>query len=112
MIRPEFIDRLKAQVDIVTLIRQYIELDKRGSAYKGKCPFHNENSASFSVNPTRQSYKCFGCGAGGDAIKFVMEHQKQTYPEAIQTIANHLNLTVEYDTPARPKSRFSGQHLR
>ena len=112
MIKNEFIERLRNTVDIVTVVGALIEIKKAGSNYKACCPFHNENSPSFNVSPSRQSYKCFGCGAGGDAIKFVMTHKRLSYPEAISYLADQFNLTVEYDTPDRPKSRFYGIKLR
>jgi DNA primase len=68
----EFIDELKENVDIVDLISDYLELKKTGNRYKGLCPFHSEKTPSFFVNPDNNFYHCFGCGAGGDSINFVM----------------------------------------
>ncbi|KIM10131.1 MAG: hypothetical protein KU37_11620 [Sulfuricurvum sp. PC08-66] len=97
MIKQSSIDALKARLDIVDVITDYIELKKSGSNYKAVCPFHDEKSASFSVSPARQMYHCFGCKASGDAVKFVMDHQQLTYPEALERLAKHANFTLEYE---------------
>lgn len=112
MIKADFIDRLKEAADIVQIISDLIAIKKAGSQYKGCCPFHNENSPSFNINPVRQRFKCFGCGKSGNAIDFVMAFKNLTYPEAIHYVADQSKLIVEYDTPTRPKSRFSGLKLR
>ena len=74
MIRAESIESLKAIVQIVDVISQYVELHKTGSNYKGLCPFHTEKTPSFVVEPNKGLFYCFGCQKGGDAIKFVMEY--------------------------------------
>ncbi len=89
------IEEIRARVDIVELIRERIEIKKAGSTFKGRCPFHNEKTPSFTVNPTRQTYKCFGCGAGGDAFKFVMEHDGLTFIEAIRRLADRVGVIIE-----------------
>jgi len=83
MIDPSSIEALKQSIDIVDVIGNYLELKKAGANYKCNCPFHGEKTPSFNVNPQRQIYHCFGCGVGGDAIKFVMEYEKLSFPEAI-----------------------------
>ncbi len=90
------IESLKATLDIVDVVGNYVELKKAGSSYKGNCPFHDEKTPSFVVSPSRQFYHCFGCGAGGDAIKFVMEIEKLTYPEAIEKLASMYNISLRY----------------
>jgi len=96
MIDNNSIEQLKQIVDIVDVVGNYVELKKSGSTYKGLCPFHDEKTPSFIVSPAKQFYKCFGCGAGGDAIKFLMEYEKLSYPEAIEKLANQYNFTLRY----------------
>ncbi|MEF3191748.1 MAG: DNA primase [Campylobacterales bacterium] len=107
MIRRESIEGLKARLDIVDVIGSYIELKRSGATYKARCPFHEEKTPSFVVTPSRQMYHCFGCGAGGDAIKFVMEIEKLSYPEAIEKLARQYNYTLHYDqTPQKTKPKI------
>ena len=96
MINQDSIEALKARLDIVDVIGSYLELRKTGSNYKAPCPFHGEKTASFVVSPSKQIYHCFGSGAGGDAIKFVMEHEKLNYPEAIEKLASSYNFALSY----------------
>ena len=97
MISKTSIENLKNQIDIVDIVSSYIELKKSGANFKACCPFHSEDTASFTVSPTKQIYHCFGCSNGGDAIKFVMEYEKLSYPEAIEKIAALTNFNLEYD---------------
>ena len=97
MISKTSIENLKNQIDIVDIVSSYIELKKSGTSFKACCPFHGEDTPSFTVSPTKQIYHCFGCSNGGDAIKFVMEYEKLTYPEAIEKIAALTNFNLEYD---------------
>ena len=69
----DIIEEVRMKNDIVDVVSQYVKLNKRGSTYFGLCPFHNEKTPSFSVTPAKQMYYCFGCGAGGNVITFVME---------------------------------------
>ena len=96
MIDNNSIEQLKQTIDIVDVVGNYVELKKNGSNFKGLCPFHDEKTPSFIVSPSKQFYKCFGCGAGGDAIKFVMEYEKLSYPEAIEKLASQYNFTLRY----------------
>ncbi len=96
MIDNNSIEQLKQLVDIVDVVGNYVELKKNGANYKGLCPFHDEKTPSFIVSPSRQSFKCFGCGIGGDAIKFLMEYEKLSYPEAIEKLAHQYNFTLRY----------------
>jgi DNA primase len=96
MIDPASIESLKQSLDIVDVIGNYIELKKAGANYKANCPFHGEKTPSFNVSPARQIYHCFGCGAGGDAIRFVMEFEKLSYPEAIEKLASLYNFSLRY----------------
>ncbi len=105
MITQDSIDALKARLDIVDVVGSYIELKRAGSSFKAPCPFHEEKSPSFMVNPARGSYHCFGCGVHGDAIKFVMEYEKLNYPEAIEKLAASLNFTLHYTDDKKPQKR-------
>jgi len=96
MIDNASIESLKNSIDIVDVIGNYVELKKAGANYKANCPFHGEKTPSFVVSPSKQIYHCFGCGAGGDAIKFVMELEKLNYPEAIEKLASMYNFSLRY----------------
>ncbi|EDM23859.1 DNA primase [Caminibacter mediatlanticus TB-2] len=96
MISKESIENLKSIIDIVDVISNYIELKKTGSNYKALCPFHSEKTPSFVVSPAKQIYHCFGCGASGDAIKFIMEIEKLSYKEAIEKLATMYNFKLTY----------------
>ncbi|MFW5686884.1 MAG: CHC2 zinc finger domain-containing protein, partial [Halanaerobium sp.] len=90
----EFIDDLKENVDIVDLVSDYIELKKSGNRYKGLCPFHSEKTPSFFVNPDNNFYHCFGCGAGGDSINFVMEIENLTFVESVKMLAERSGMEL------------------
>jgi len=96
LIDPSSIENLKNQLDIVDVIGNYIELQKAGANYKAICPFHDEKTPSFVVSPSKQIYHCFGCGASGDTIQFVMEYEKLSYPEAVEKLAREYNFTLNY----------------
>lgn len=96
MIAQTSIEALRTQLDVVDVISNYIELKKSGANFKAPCPFHSEDSPSFVVSPQKQIYHCFGCGVGGDSIKFVMEYEKLNYPEAIEKLAEQNNFRLEY----------------
>lgn len=104
MIRTESIESLKAIVQIVDVISQYVELHKAGSNYKGLCPFHTEKTPSFVVEPNKGLFYCFGCQKGGDAIKFVMEYEHLEYKDAIEKIAAFYNFALEYSKTQAPQS--------
>jgi len=96
MIDNASIESLKNSIDIVDVIGSFIELRKAGANYKANCPFHGEKTPSFVVSPTKQIYHCFGCGVGGDSIKFVMELEKLSYPESIEKLASMHNFSLTY----------------
>jgi DNA primase len=96
MIAKESIENLKSLIDIVDVVGNYVQLKKAGSNYKALCPFHAEKTPSFVVSPAKQIYHCFGCGASGDAIKFVMEIEKLSYKEAIEKLASMYNFKLTY----------------
>ena len=89
-----FIDDLKAQTDIVAVINDVVPLKKTGGTWKGLCPFHQEKTPSFNVNKDKGFFKCFGCGAGGDVMKFVELQQKLSFPEAVRYLAGRAGMTV------------------
>ena len=94
MIPQSFISDLLARVDVVEVVGRYVQLKKAGANFQGLCPFHGEKSPSFSVSPTKQFYHCFGCGAHGTAIGFLMEHQSLGYVDAIRELARQQGLEV------------------
>lgn len=90
------LNRLRDAVDIVDLVNGYTDLRRNGSQYMGRCPFHEDNSPSFSVNPSEKLYHCFGCGVGGDVFNFVMEKEGLDFANAIEWLADHYNVELEY----------------
>ena len=107
MISQDSIEGLKARLDVLDVISNYIEVKKAGANFKAVCPFHDEKSPSFVISPQKQIYHCFGCGAGGDAIKFVMEYEKLNYPEAIERLADQNNYTLHYTDNKNPQKKRS-----
>ncbi|HLP16833.1 MAG TPA: DNA primase [Bacteroidota bacterium] len=116
----EKIEEVRNATDIVDYIGRYVKLKKRGKSYLGVCPFHNEKTPSFNVSSDKQMYYCFGCHRGGDVIKFAMEWDKITYPEAIEMLAERAGIhmpTTERETAAVNESellhnacRFAGRY--
>ncbi len=98
MITKNSIENLKSHLEVVDVISQFIELKKTGANFKACCPFHGEETPSFVVSPAKQIYHCFGCGIGGDSIKFVMEYEKLSYPETLEKLASMYNVPLEYDS--------------
>ncbi len=90
----EIIDEVRLQNDIVEVISQYVPLKQKGSSYFGLCPFHNEKTASFSVNSDKQFYYCFGCGAAGNVFSFLMEMENLEFPEAMKKLAERAHITL------------------
>lgn len=93
------IDRIKQAADIVEVVGDFVSLKKRGSNYIACCPFHNEKTPSFNVNPARQIYKCFGCGKAGDAVRFVMDVENIGYGEALRFLAKKYGIEIEEQAP-------------
>ena len=104
-----FAERVKQQADIVRVIGEYVRLKKSGANFTGLCPFHQEKTPSFAVHPVKQIYHCFGCGAGGDVFKFVMEMDKSTFPEAIRTVAEKCGIAVPKPRERSPEERRENQ---
>jgi DNA primase len=104
-----FAERVKQQADIVRVIGEYVRLKKSGANFTGLCPFHQEKTPSFAVHPVKQIYHCFGCGAGGDVFKFVMEMEKSTFPEAIRTVAEKCGIAIPKPRERSPEERRENQ---
>ncbi|WP_418982899.1 DNA primase [Alistipes sp.] len=94
MIDRETVDRIYAAANIVDIIGEYVTLRRKGVNYQACCPFHNEKTPSFVVSPSKGVYKCFGCGKGGNAVTFLMEHENVTYPEALKMVAKRYGIEV------------------
>lgn len=109
-IKEECIARIKDSTDIVELLGRYLQLRRSGNGWTACCPFHNEKTPSFHVNPARQIFKCFGCGVGGDAVKFLMMYENLDYPTALRRIADMNGIAVieEEENPEMARRR----HLR
>jgi DNA primase len=95
LITRDTIRKIIDTAQIVEVVGDFVNLKKSGSIYKGNCPFHQEKTPSFVVNPNKNIFKCFGCGKGGDAINFIMEHEKFSYPEALKFLANKYQIEIE-----------------
>lgn len=106
-----FIESLLARADVVQVVNQRVPLKKAGSNYKACCPFHDEKTPSFNVSQTKQFYHCFGCGASGDALKFLMEYDGLTFVEAVETLAAQYGMQVprEQLSPKQEKVRQQKQ---
>ena len=103
----DFVDQLIANSDIVEVIGKFVPLQKKGQEYMACCPFHEEKTPSFSVIPRKQFYYCFGCGAGGSVVKFLMEYRKMDFVEAIETLAQFAGVEVPRESGA---PRDDGRH--
>lgn len=101
----ETVAAVKQQADIVQIVGEKVSLAPSGANFKGLCPFHSEKSPSFMVNPQRGMYHCFGCGAGGSVIDFLMAYENITFPEAVTTLAQRLGIALEQGAPSAPASR-------
>lgn len=90
----ELVEEVRSANDIVDVISGYVRLQKKGSTYFGLCPFHNEKTPSFSVSPGKQMYYCFGCGAGGNVLTFLMQYENYTFPEAMEALADRAGIEL------------------
>ena len=88
------VDEIKSRCNIVDVIGRVVPLKRAGSNYKGRCPFHNEKSPSFSVSRQKQMYYCFGCGAGGNVFTFLMEYENYTFVEALKYLADRAGVEL------------------
>jgi len=108
LISKETIQQIQSRIDIVDIISTFVKLKKRGTNYLGNCPFHNEKSPSFTVSPSKEIYKCFGCGKSGNSISFVMDHEKYSYVEALRWLAAKYNVDIE-ETETSPEFKILQQ---
>lgn len=104
MIKHEDIVQILEAAQIADVVGAFVPLKKRGANYIGLCPFHNEKTPSFNVNPARGIFKCFGCGEGGDSVAFLMKHEHYTYPEALRWLAERYHIHIE-ETEATPEEK-------
>ena len=95
MITQNTIQQILSRLDIVEVVGSFVKLKKRGANYLGNCPFHNERTPSFTVSPSKEIFKCFGCGKSGNTVSFIMEHEKFSYVEALRWLANRYNVEIE-----------------
>ncbi len=103
----DIIERINDTADILEVVAQYVDLKKRGRNYFGLCPFHHEKTASFSVAPEKNIYHCFGCGAGGSTINFLMEYEKISFVEAVQKLGARYGIEVELEQDGSSREFFS-----
>ena len=108
VISKDTIQQITSRIQIVEVVGEFVKLKKRGTNYLGVCPFHNEKSPSFTVSPSKEIYKCFGCGKSGNAISFIMEHEKLSYVEALKWLAAKYDVTVE-ETETSPEYKAQQQ---
>ena len=108
MIPNDFIAHLLSRVDVVEVIDRLVPLKKAGQNYQACCPFHKEKSPSFSVSPTKQFYHCFGCGAHGSAITFLMEYAGKSFPDSVEELAQNIGLTVPSDNTRQADPQAGG----
>ena len=95
MISQNTIQQILSRIDIIDVVGGFVKLKKRGSNYLGLCPFHNERTPSFTVSPSKEIYKCFGCGKSGNTISFLMEHEKYSYVDSLRWLANRYGIEIE-----------------
>ena len=108
MISQNTIQQILSRIDIVEIVGGFIKLKKRGANYLGLCPFHGEKTPSFTVSPSKEIYKCFGCGRSGNTISFLMEHEKYSYAESLRWLANKYNVDIE-ETETSPEYKQQQQ---
>jgi len=113
-IKDESVERVKAAMEIVPLVEETVRLRKSGGGYTGLCPFHQERTPSFTVSPARGTFKCFGCGEGGDAITFVMKMENVDFVDAIELLARRFGVELEYEesSPEHDRKRARDERLR
>ena len=104
-----FIAELNDRADIVELVGRFVPLKKAGANFQGLCPFHDEKSPSFSVSPAKQFYHCFGCGAHGNALRFLMEYQGLGFIAAVKELAGQLGMQVPEDTRSQEERERDAQ---
>ena len=113
MISQNTIQQILGRLDIIEVIGGFVKLKKRGANYLGLCPFHNEKTPSFTVSPTKEIYKCFGCGRSGNTISFLMEHEKYSYVESLKWLANKYGIEIEetFQTDEQRQTQLAADSL-
>jgi DNA primase len=113
LISQNTIQQILARLDIIDVIGGFVKLKKRGANYLGLCPFHNEKTPSFTVSATKELYKCFGCGKAGNAVSFLMEHEKYSYADALRWLANKYGIEIEetFQTDEQRQSQLAADSL-
>ncbi|HEX6916195.1 MAG TPA: CHC2 zinc finger domain-containing protein, partial [Chitinophagaceae bacterium] len=113
MISQETIQQITSRIDIIDVVGEFVRLKRRGANYLGLCPFHNEKTPSFTVSPSKEIYKCFGCGKSGNTISFLMEAEKYSYVEALKWLANRYGIEVEetYSSPEVRQQQLTADSL-
>ena len=106
MISQHTIQQITNRIDIIDVVGEFVKLKKRGTNYIGLCPFHNEKGPSFTVSPSKEIYKCFGCGKSGNTITFLMEHEKYSYVEALRWLAARYHIEVEETETSAEQKQF------
>ena len=109
--KPETVERVKEAADIVEIVSAYTDLRRTGERHMGLCPFHEERTPSFSVDPREKLYHCFGCGVGGDVIKFVEEKEGLAFPEAVEALGDATGWRSSERRPPRPSAESSSHSL-
>ena len=111
MINQETIQKILDATQIVDVIGEFVSLRRRGANYVACCPFHDEKTPSFSVSPSKGIFKCFGCGKGGDAVHFIMEHEHLSYPEALKWLAAkyHIDVVEKEETAEEIANRMKSE---
>lgn len=103
------IDKIRSAANIYDIVKEFVTLKKAGANYKGLCPFHDEKTPSFIVSPSKQLFKCFSCGEGGDAVGFIMKHEQMTYPEALKWIAKRYGIEVREKEETEEEKKESSE---
>src|SRR5512137_2388592 len=113
MISQETVNRITNSINILEVVGDFVQLKRRGANYLGLCPFHNEKTPSFTVSPSKEIYKCFGCGRSGNTISFIMEHEKYSYVEALKWLAAKYNIEIEeeYRNPEQKLQQQTAESL-
>ena len=104
LISEHIIEQVREANDVVDVVSDYVQLKRSGRNFFGRCPFHNEKTPSFSVSPDKQIYHCFGCGAGGNVINFIMEHERLDFLSSVKLLADRANIHIETD-PTEPRKK-------
>lgn len=110
----DLVEEIRLRSDVVDIIGSYVHLKKSGANYVGLCPFHNEKTGSFTVSPIRQTFKCFGCGVGGNVITFLMKYENMTFQETIKFLADRAGVKLpefELSVEKKKKTRVSSESL-